>query len=219
MARRDAMTMRREVLWAEFLGLFVAVPVAIAVLLPPGAMFPALFAFTVVGLWLLARTPGFRWCELKRGWDEVRWPVVAGFAAATLAVSLAVIWLTVPEAAFRLPREQPWLLAMILLFYPILSALPQEVIFRPLFFRRYGALVPSGALLAVNAGVFSLAHLMYWSAVVAAMTFAGGLAFGWAYRNRGSFPLAVVLHSVSGWVIFTVGLGVFFYSGNVTRPF
>lgn len=219
MARRDAMTMRRDVLWAEFLGLFVAVPVAIAVLLPPEAMFPALLGFTLVGMWLLARTPGFRWRELKRGWDEVRWPVVAGFAAATLAVSLGVIGLTAPEAAFRLLREQPWLLAMIVLFYPILSALPQEVIFRPLFFRRYGALLPSGALLAVNAGVFSLAHLMYWSAVVAAMTFAGGLVFGWAYRNRGSFPLAVVLHSVSGWVIFTVGLGVYFYSGNVTRPF
>ena len=219
MAVRDGLGMRREVLWAEFLGLFVAVPVATALLLPPRAMFAVLFGFTLVGLWLLARTPGFRWRELKRGWDEVRWPVVAGFAAATLAVSVVVVWLTAPEAAFRLVREQPMLLAMIVLFYPALSALPQEVIFRPLFFRRYGALLPTGALLAVNAAVFSLAHLMYWSAVVAAMTFAGGLVFGWAYRNRGSFPLAVVLHSVSGWVIFTVGLGVFFYSGNVTRPF
>ncbi len=162
---------------------------------------------------------GFRWGELKRGWDAVRWPVVLGFAAVTLAVSVAVVMLTAPDAAFRLLREQPWLLAMILLFYPILSALPQELIFRPLFFRRYGRLLPSGALLLANAALFSLAHLMYWSAVVAAMTFAGGLVFGWAYRDRQSFPLAVVLHAVSGWVIFTVGLGVFFYSGNVTRPF
>jgi membrane protease YdiL (CAAX protease family) len=219
MGRVAELRASREALWAEFLGLFVVVPVATAVFLPPRAMFPVLFGFTVVGIWLLARTPGFRWAELKRGWDAVRWPVVLGFAAATLAVSLAVIWLTAPEAAFRLVQDQPWLLAMIVLFYPILSALPQELIFRPLFFRRYGTLLPAGALLVANAALFSLAHLMYWSAVVAAMTFAGGLVFGWAYSHRRSFPLAVVLHSVSGWVIFTVGLGVFFYSGNVTRPF
>ncbi len=209
----------REALWAEFLGLFVVVPVATAVLLPPRAMFPVLFGFTLIGLWLLSRTPGFRWDELKRGWSAVRWPVVLGFAAVTLAVSVAVVQVAAPDAAFGLVREQPWLLAMIVLFYPFLSALPQELIFRPLFFRRYGKLLPAGALLVANAALFSLAHLMYWSVVVAAMTFAGGLVFGWAYRNRRSFPLAVVLHAVSGWVIFTVGLGVFFYSGNVQRPF
>lgn len=219
MARLAELRASREALWAEFLGLFVLVPVATAVLLPPRAMFPVLFGFTVVGLWLLSRTPGFRWRELRQGWDAVRWPVVLGFAAVTLAVSLAVVWATAPDAAFRLVQEQPYLLAMIVLFYPILSALPQELIFRPLFFRRYGGLLPAGGLLAVNAALFSLAHLMYWSVVVAAMTFAGGLVFGWAYRNRRSFPLAVVLHAVAGWVVFTVGLGVFFYSGNVTRPF
>jgi membrane protease YdiL (CAAX protease family) len=209
----------REALWAEFIGLFVVVPVATAVLLPARAMFPVLFGFTLVGLWLLSRTPGFRWSELKRGWEAVNWPVVLGFAAVTLTVSVAVVWLTAPEAAFRLLREQPYLLGMIVLFYPFLSALPQELIFRPLFFRRYGGLLPAGALMVANAALFSLAHLMYWSAVVAAMTFAGGLVFAWAYRQRRSFPLAVVLHSVSGWVIFTAGLGVFFYSGNVQRPF
>ncbi len=209
----------RQALWVELLGLFVLVPVATAVLLPPRAMFPVLFVFTLVGLWLLSRTPGFRWAELRQGWDAVRWPVVLGFGAVTLAVSLIVVSLTAPEATFRLVREQPFLLALILLFYPLVSALPQEVIFRPLFFRRYGTLLPAPALMLANAALFSLAHLMYWSGVVAMMTFAGGLVFGWAYRHRGSFPLAVVLHSVAGWVVFTVGLGVFFYTGNVSRPF
>jgi membrane protease YdiL (CAAX protease family) len=219
MGRVAELRASRGALWAEFIGLFVVVPVATAVLLPARAMFPVLFGFTLVGLWLLSRTPGFRWAELKRGWEAVRWPLVLGFMAVTLAVSLVVVWLTAPEAAFWLVREQPLLLAMIVLLYPLLSALPQELIFRPLFFRRYAALLPAGGVLLANAALFSLAHLMYWSAVVTAMTFAGGLVFAWAYRNRRSFPLAVVLHSVSGWVIFTVGLGIFFYSGNVTRPF
>ena len=31
---------------------------------------------------------------------------------------------------------------MIAALYPLLSALPQEIVFRPLFFRHYGALLP-----------------------------------------------------------------------------
>ena len=93
--------------------------------------------------------------------------------------------------------------------------------FRPLFFRRYGSLLPDGrvAPIVLNAAIFSFAHLMYWSWVVAAMTFAGGLAFAWSYRVRGNFPEAVVSHSVAGIIVFVLGLGVFFYSGNVERPF
>ena len=72
---------------------------------------------------------------------------------------------------------------------------------------------------ALNAALFSFAHLMYWSGVVALMTFAGGLVFAWAYVRRGSFALAVVLHSVAGVILFAAGLGIYFYSGNVVRPF
>ena len=69
------------------------------------------------------------------------------------------------------------------------------------------------------ATLFSLAHLMYWSWIVAVMTFAGGLLFTWAYRKRGSFFYAVLLHAIAGNIIFAAGLGIYFYSGNVQRPF
>ncbi len=51
------------------------------------------------------------------------------------------------------------------------------------------------------------------------MTFFGGLAFAWAYEIRRSFPLAVLLHAVAGNLVFLTGLGLYFYSGNVVRPF
>ena len=51
------------------------------------------------------------------------------------------------------------------------------------------------------------------------MTFAGGLLFAWSYERRGNFPEAVILHSVAGIALFAVGMGVYFYSGNVVRPF
>ena len=94
-------------------------------------------------------------------------------------------------------------------------------VFRPLFFRRYEAILTRRADVAIllNASVFSFAHLMYWSWVVAGMTWVGGLIFAYSYRMRGNFPEAVIAHSLAGIVIFALGLGVFFYSGNVSRPF
>ena len=206
---------------AEFLALYLAAPVAMAVVLPPSAMFPALFAVTAIGLVLLHVTEGFRWRELAAGTGRISWQFVGLTALATLVAGLAVIWLTAPGAAFFLIRQNPQLMLMIALLYPLVSALPQELVFRPLFFRRYGALLPAGvtAQVALNAAVFSFAHLMYWSWIVAALTFAGGLAFAWAYRVRGNFPEAVVLHAVAGVIVFAVGLGLYFYSGNVVRPF
>ncbi|KGB83208.1 abortive infection protein [Rhodovulum sp. NI22] len=216
-AGRDASRMQ---LWAEFLALYIVAPVAVAIMLPAQAMFPVLFAVTACGIALLHLTEGFAWHDLSRNRRAIDWPAVAAFSGLTLMVSLAVMLATRPEALLFLPRHQPLLTLMILLLYPVLSALPQELVFRPLFFRRYGALLPGPKrAIVLNAALFSLAHLMYWSWIVAAMTFAGGLVFAWAYEARRSFAMAVLMHSIAGGILFTLGLGIYFYSGNVVRPF
>lgn len=204
----------------EFVAFYVAVPLLIAVLFPPDWMFPALFFFTAVGIALLRRTPGFSWAELRYGWRNWRWAEVIGFALAMAAICSALVMATRPDAAFFLLLNRPEFLVVIWLGYPLLSALPQELLFRTLFYRRYHAILPDGtALPLLNAGLFAFAHLMYWSWIVTVMTFAGGLLFSWAYRKRGSFFYAVLLHAIAGNIIFAAGLGVFFYSGNVQRPF
>ncbi len=216
---------RRTQLFLEWALFFVALPVGIAVVLPPAMMFPALFTLTGVGLVLLYLTKGFRWGSLWQGMGRISWPLIGGVALGTFVISYVVLALWHPERLFQLlgegaPRTATgWpIIWIIALFYPLVSALPQELVFRPLFFRRYGALFPRWGLW-VNAAVFSLAHLMYWSWVVAAMTFVGGLLFAWSYERRGNFPEAVLAHSVAGVVLFAVGMGTYFYSGNVVRPF
>lgn len=207
-------------LWVEFLGFYLGLPVAAALLVPPELMFPMLFAVTALGLTLLHVTEGFAWHDLTRGWSRIDWRLVGLFGLATAAVGLVVVYAAAPGSAFRLLRADPAMMAAIALLYPLLSALPQEIVFRPLFFRRYGAILPGlRAAIWLNAAAFALAHLMYWSWIVAAMTFAGGLAFAWAYEARRNFPMAVAMHALAGVIVFTLGLGVFFYSGNVTRPF
>jgi membrane protease YdiL (CAAX protease family) len=205
---------RRTARAVEFVALFVASPLAMALALPPDALFPALFAVTAVAAALLARTPGFAWGELARG--RVDWRLVWMAAAATAFVAGGLVWILAPGQALALPRARPGLWLTILALYPVLSALPQELVFRPLFFRRYGTLFPStGAALVANGAVFALAHLMFWNWVAPVLTFAGGLIFAQAYLARG-FPTAVVLHAVCGGIVFTSGLGLYFYHGAVS---
>lgn len=207
-------------LWAEFVGLFVAPPVLLAVFLPPSAMFLVLLAVTVLGIVLLNRTPSFQWRELSEKWSQIDWRIVLGFAAVTAVANLALVALVMPEAFLNLFRLNPAIWLMVMVLYPFVSALPQEIVFRPLFFRRFGPILPRGvAALIMNAAIFSLAHLLYWNWIVSLMTFVGGLIFAWAYEVRRSFPLAVVLHAVAGDILFTVGTGMLFFTGTVVRPF
>ncbi len=204
----------------EFGLFFVAVPVLIAVLFPPDWMFPSLITFTAIGIILLHITPGFAWTELRYNWRNWSWRELLAFTVAMAVFCIAVVLIARPDAAFFLLLNRPELLAFIWVGYPLLSALPQELLFRSLFYRRYQAILPDGqAVYLLNAALFSLAHLMYWIWIVAIMTFGGGLLFSWAYRKRGSFFYAVLLHAVAGNIIFAVGLGIYFYSGNVQRPF
>lgn len=205
-------------LMAEFVAFYLLVPVLFAVFVPSHFLFPALFAFMAVGLVLLHFSPGFSWQTLLWSRPDLRF--VAGVGVlSTLGIAAAVLWLR-PEAFLGIPRHNPRLMAAIALFYPLLSALPQELVFRVLYFRRYDAILPKSTLgMWLNAGVFSLAHLMYWNWVAVGITFLGGLAFAFGYKRRGGFATAFLLHAVTGLMLFALGLGAWFYSGAVVRPF
>lgn len=211
------LTQHNRLLWLEFFGFYVAAPLILAFLLPPRAMFAVLAAFTLLGIWLLNRTAGFTWAPLLTGWRDIPAKALIALMLMTVLSSLALVFLFFPGTAFDLPRNQTMAWLTILALYPLISVLPQEVVFRPLFFDRYGELFPGPEVaVALNAVVFSLAHLMYWHWIVMGMTLAGGLFFGWAYGVKRNFPAALVMHALAGQIVFTSGLGVLFYSGSVS---
>ena len=76
---------------------------------------------------------------------------------------------------------------------------------------------PSTLVALSSAFVFALAHLVFWNWVALVLTFVGGGIFAAAYLGRGGFALAVVLHAVAGAILFTSGLGGFFYHGAIGR--
>lgn len=206
----------RTRLWAEFLGLFVGVPVVMAASFGLYPLFPVVLALGGVAALLLALTPGFSFAELTKGPVLGQWRLILGFTMAVAVLCTALVLVLVPGQFLAIPLYRPELWLMIMVLYPLLSAAPQELIYRPLFFRRYGRLFPGEtAPIAVNALVFGLGHLFYMNPITIASTVVIGAMFGWVYVRTGSFMLVCVLHGLAGQLVFTLGLGRFFYHGAI----
>ncbi|MBX2856539.1 MAG: CPBP family intramembrane metalloprotease [Rhodobacteraceae bacterium] len=210
--------LQRLVLWIEFLALFGGVPAAIALALDPRHAFGVLAGMTLLGMILLSFTREFRWRDLLRGGLLRHWLetvlVTAAMAAALTALTLELR----PDRFLAFPKYRTDLWLVVMALYPILSVLPQELLYRALFFERYGALFPSQAVaILVNSVAFGFAHAFYanWTAVL--LTTVGSTLFAWAYVRRGSFLLACLWHSFAGQILFTAGLGVYFYHGAIPR--
>ncbi|MCK8129249.1 CPBP family glutamic-type intramembrane protease [Pseudoalteromonas sp. 2CM39R] len=112
------------------------------------------------------------------------------------------------ENWFSLPRNSfnDWL--MLLLLYPILSVMPQELIFRTYFFHRYKRIMPSKTVrILVSASVFALAHIVYANVLAVLLAFLGGLLFSYTYAQSRSTFVCVIEHSLWGLWMFTLGLG------------
>jgi membrane protease YdiL (CAAX protease family) len=208
-------------LWTEFLLLFVGIPILMAVffelLQRQRLLFSIIWLLAGVSAILLWRTPGWEFSKLWRGPVLSKWRLILVYWLVTAATCLVFVFTLVPENFLALPKWRPELWMLIMIAYPVASAWPQEVIFRSLFFERYGSLFPGKwTLIAANGAAFGFGHLFYDSWVTIGMTAIGGAIMGWAYLTQGrSMLLAWVLHALAGQLIFTSGLGVFFYSGAV----
>jgi membrane protease YdiL (CAAX protease family) len=205
---------RTQLLRAEFVGFYLGVPLLMTFVAPPSFMWPGLASATVVGLLLLTRTEGFRFRNLLNGRLIESWLAFAAFFVITTLIAFGLVMALRPQMLLFLPTHATTMWLTILALYPLVSVAPQELIYRVLFFERYGALFPGRtAAVLVNALVFGMAHMFFWNWVAVAMTFAGGAIFALAYLGRGGFLWASALHAVAGQIIFTSGLGVFFYHG------
>ena len=121
-----------------------------------------------------------------------------------------------PELLGAFVRERPVIWALLMIVYPLLSVYPQELIFRAFLFHRYAPLLPSAtAKIMASAGAFGWAHVVFGNWTAPLLSAAGGLLFALTYARTGSLRLAAVEHALWGGLIFSVGLGRYFYSGAI----
>ncbi|MEK0419716.1 MAG: hypothetical protein RIQ65_409 [Pseudomonadota bacterium] len=116
------------------------------------------------------------------------------------------------EKFLDLPKSNFLLWLIILILYPIFSAFPQEIIYRKFFFQRYRKLFKNKKVFIIaNAFLFSFAHIIYLNPIVLIFTFIGGLLMAISYSQHQSLFKVSVEHGLYGNIVFSSGLGNYFY--------
>lgn len=125
-------------------------------------------------------------------------------------------WLLAPELLFAFVQENPVAWLMVMLLYPPLSALPQELIYRTFFFHRYELVLRSHwMLVAVSALAFGYAHIIFENTLSVVLSTIGGAIFARRYDESQSLLVVALEHSLYGCAVFTIGLGRYFEHGAV----
>lgn len=149
----------------------------------------------------------FRFSKFKE--KSKRFLTYTFISAITLVLFTA---LYTPETLFQFPRQQPYVWLMVMILYPFLSAYPQEVIYRVFIFERYKKILPNevySTILSIVA--FTFLHIIYdnWIAVI--LSFFGAILFTISYKKTKSLTIVTIEHIILGNLVFTIGLGHYFY--------
>ena len=202
-------------LWAEMALLFGVFPlVASYEHLARWGIHGLLWMATAYALFRLTRAEDFSWRRLwqGRGWTEkqkhfafIRFLVLAPLLTA---ISLYIV----PERFLSFPKERPVLWVAVMVLYPLLSALPQEIVFRAFFFERYRSILPRPlATIIMSAFCFGFIHVMFHNWIAPVFSGLGGVMFAASYAQHRSIKWVAIEHAIYGCFIFTIGLGWYFY--------
>jgi membrane protease YdiL (CAAX protease family) len=103
----------------------------------------------------------------------------------------------------------------VVLVYPVLSALPQELVYRVFFFHRYGALFGERRWLAiaVNGALFGFGHIVIGNGIAITLSAALGLVLAYRYLYARSLWAIWLEHTLYGTLAFTIGIGRYFFAG------
>jgi|GEM_PF-166829 len=135
-----------------------------------------------------------------------------GLVLLTGVFLTGMVYLFTPENLFNLPRKSPetWLLLFFL--YPVFSAYSQEVIYRTFLFTRYKILFRNSYFLILISGItFGFMHIVYYHPLSMLLTLIAGVYLAWIYKKTRSVLFVAILHAILGNLVFTIGLGEYFW--------
>ena len=206
---------QRVRLTVEYLLLFFVAVIGYAVAHIPGGPIPVLLALAGLAFWYLRRQPDFDRAALWRP-AALRGQLPAMLALWALAIVVAIGALAVfaPDRLFDLPRQRPAIWVAVMIFYPLFSVYPQEMVYRAFLMHRYAPVFGTGrGLVAASAAAFGCAHVIFGNVLSVVLTLVGGALFASRYRRTRSLFTVSVEHALYGLLVFTVGLGQYFYHG------
>ncbi len=212
------MTPNKKILLAEFILICICVPATLIYFRLAPYMFLFLWSATLICLYSYRKTPDTKDVPIWR-FNEVNRknlkPILIRFLISSIPL-IALVYILVPERAFSLPQERPELWLRIMFIYPLLSAAPQEFIFCTWFFARFQYLFKDQkTLLTAAAIIFACTHILYINWVAPILSLFAGYFFAQTYSKTKSLALVSIEHALYGNLIFTIGLGYFFFGGRV----
>ncbi len=171
-------------------------------------VFLPLFLVFFLSLYLLKKTPSFSFESLKK---KTEWNFFFLISLIFIVSAFSYTIILDSNLLFNLPKNYFFLWVAVMLLYPIFSVIPQEIIFRVLFFERYSCLFKDQFLyLVLNSIIFAYIHLVFQNFHAFFITLITSPIFAYAYLNK-SFKTCLLVHTIGGQLVFTYGLGKFFY--------
>ncbi len=198
----------------EFVLLYLVFPILFFLhIIPLQFLIPILIGFGLYTFFILKITAKSIENDFKK---ELARSIFIRFIIIGLTfILLCYIWY--PHTFLQLLSKEPKIFLALLILYPFLSVIPQELLYREFFFKRYAFKLHTNTLLILNALLFMWAHIVFGNSMVLALTLIAGLLFAHTYLKSRSFLLVCVEHTLYGYLLFVSGLGeLFFQSGTLT---
>ena len=171
-------------------------------------VFLPLFLVFFLSLYLLKKTPSFSFNSLKK---KIDWKFFFLISLVFIISGFFYTMILDRNLLFNLPKNYFFLWVAVIIFYPIFSVIPQEIIFRVLFFERYSCLFKNQFLcIVLNSIIFAYIHLVFHNFHAFFITLITSPIFAYAYVNK-SFKTCFLVHTIGGQLVFTYGLGKYFY--------
>ena len=105
----------------------------------------------------------------------------------------------------ELDFKKYFFISILLLFYLFFSVIPQEIIFRFLFFYRYKDYFDQNEILLLNSLVFCFCHIIYFDIYILLFSFFGNVLFSFNYLKNKSLLLVTIEHFLIGQTLIILG--------------
>ena len=150
--------------------------------------------------------------ESKALTKKINWSISFIFFFVFLILGYLYILFYDPTLLLSFPKNNFRLWLIVMLIYPFFSVIPQEIVYRVYFYHRYEKLFSGNLLLLtlINLFLFSFAHVVFNNPHAILITAIASPIFSYLYIKE-SFLTCVLVHSLGGQIIFTLGLGKYFY--------
>ena len=192
----------------EFFFIFLILPSAIFFLDSSIIVFLTLYLVFTLSIVILYFDKSFSFTSLRK---KVDWKFIIIFSLIFFSLSFFYVILLDKDLLFIFPKNNFELWLLVILIYPFLSVIPQEIVYRVFFFQRYFPNERSFYFLTLlNMIVFSYGHIVFNNVHAILITAIVSPIFTYAYLKK-SFFTCIVLHALGGQIIFTLGLGKYFF--------